>query len=145
MLLPASDQGAKSDLAALAHALLKHLTLEQLERLAEAVESGTGAHSDCLRTDERFVTLGRHGEVDLVQLLCRLFRWPKAPQDAPLVNFCDEEETEKEQDACLNPYHWSLSLDSPIQASFPSSWKGKRTSLSLLPLFCRLSSLELFV
>lgn len=127
---PSGDVQDNSDLPALAHALLKHLTLAQMEQLAESVERGVTGHSDCLRLEERFVTLGRYGEVDIVQLVCRLFRWPKAPLNAPLVNFCDDEEVEKEMEVCVNPYHWSLTMDPPAPSS-ATSWKGKRETFAV--------------
>ncbi|KAL1132445.1 hypothetical protein AAG570_010400 [Ranatra chinensis] len=95
--LPADEADGKTE--DLRSGLLKKLKEDQLETLAEAVES-RGGRQECVLVEE---AVGEWPPPGLVA--CRAWRWPDVHQEAHLrrLPHC----TAGAGATCCNPYHWS--------------------------------------
>lgn len=89
-----------------AHALFKKLRDEELELLAQAVESRGGCECGCL-----WVPRGPKQALPPQVLLCRLYRWPdlRQPQELKPLCYCAGGRGGCGDAAalCCNPHHFS--------------------------------------
>lgn len=97
------------ELKSVTQAFFKRLKEPQLEGFLQAMESKGGENTPCVLVAKSELRLGRHTVLPHI-LCCKVFRWPKLPDDAEIKKLpcCATKNRINDANICCNPYHWSV-------------------------------------